>query len=170
MIARYPLLAQRLRNELQMLEQVVERAEGGLRRANEQVEDREYFLTAGAFDLHSFYTGLERVLELIAREVDQSLPSSPHWHRDLLSQMSLTIPNVRPAVLAPETETALDEYLRFRHVVRNVYTFNLHPVRVAELIGALRPTFEQVQRDLLTFAGVLETLATADEEEDTEQG
>jgi len=35
-------------------------------------------------NLHSFYTGLERISKAIAREVDGRLPRSPDRHRDLL--------------------------------------------------------------------------------------
>lgn len=49
--------------------------------------------------LHSFYTEIEKVLKLIAREWDGQLPSSDSWHRDLLSQMSEATPT-RPAVLS----------------------------------------------------------------------
>ena len=128
MIPRYRLLGERLRAELQTLERVVERAEGALSRARQQVQDQDYFLAAAALDLHGFYAGLERLFELIASEVDESLPAERHWHRDLLAQMSLAVADVRPVVLLPETRSALAEYLEFRHVVRNVYTFNLRPV------------------------------------------
>ena len=43
------------------------------------------------------------------------------WHRDLLIQMSLDISQTRPKIISQETVTNLDEYRRFRHVVRNVY-------------------------------------------------
>lgn len=115
--------------------------------------------------MHGFYAGLERLFELVASEVDGSRPASRHWHRDLLAQMSLAVADIRPAVLLPETRYVLAEYLEFRHVVRNVYTFNLRPERVAELVRGLRPTFDLVRRDRLAFAEFLEELSTADEEE-----
>ena len=103
MIARYRVLAERLRSELQVLEQVVDRAEGAVDRALQHPRDRDYFLAAAALDLHGFYAGVERLLELIAREVDGGQPTGRRWHRDLLTQMSLAIPAVRPPVLVPET-------------------------------------------------------------------
>ena len=164
MIPRYRLLAERLRTELAALEQVVERAEGALPKAIRQPQDQDYFLAAAALDLHGFYAGLERLFELVAREIDESLPTGRHWHRDLLAQMSLSVPDARPAVLSSESRSTLVEYLEFRHVVRNVYTFNLRPERVTELVRGLRPVFDLARRDLLTFADFLDNLATADEE------
>ncbi len=163
MITHYRLLAARLHAELQSLEQVVERANNALARASRQPEDQDYFLAAAALDLHGFYAGLERLFELIADDVDRSHPTGAHWHRDLLAQMTLVVGQVRPAVLSPEASAALVDYLDFRHLVRNVYTFNLRPERVAELVRGLRATFDLVRRDLLTFAIFLENLSTADE-------
>ena len=165
MIPRYRFLAERLRDELQSLEQVVERAEGAVSRAKRQPDDQDYFLAAAALDLHGFYAGLERLFELIADQVDESQPAGRHWHRDLLAQMSLAVADVRPTVLSAETHDAAVEYLEFRHVVRNVYTFNLRPERVAELVGSLRPAFDLVRRDVLTFVEYLEELSTADEDD-----
>jgi hypothetical protein len=85
-------------------------------------------------------------------------PEGSAWHRDLLSQMTLELKNIRPAVLSPRTTKALDEYLRFRHVVRNIYTFELAPDRIERLVKNLRPVFTQAQIELLAFADFLEKL------------
>ena len=103
---------------------------------------------------------------MIAAEIDESRPSGSQWHRDLLAQMVLSVPGVRPAVIVPETQAALGDYLEFRHVVRNVYTFNLRTERVVELTRDMRKTFEFCRNDLLAFAAFLQKLSTADQEED----
>jgi hypothetical protein len=41
--------------------------------------------------------------------------------------MTKEIPEIRPAVMSTETGTRLDEYRRFRHVVRNVNTHRFDP-------------------------------------------
>lgn len=42
--------------------------------------------------LHSFYTEIEKILKLSAREWDGQAPSSGSWHKDLLIQMSEATP------------------------------------------------------------------------------
>ena len=37
--------------------------------------------------LHSFYTEIEKMFQLIARELDGTLPSSDSWHKELLLQI-----------------------------------------------------------------------------------
>lgn len=75
MMPRYRLLAERLRTELETLEQVVERAEGALSRAVREPQDQDYFIAAAALNLHGFYAGLERLFELLARDIDESVPT-----------------------------------------------------------------------------------------------
>lgn len=164
MIGRYRLLAERIRAELRALDKVVTRAEGALARAIQLPLDQDYFLASASLDMHGCYAGLERLFELIAVEIDESLPSGLRWHGDLLAQMALDVPGTRPPVLLSDTPAALEEYLQFRHVVRNVYTFNLRQDRVAELVRGLRPAFERARNDLLAFAGFLDDMAVADED------
>jgi hypothetical protein len=163
-ISRYRLLAERLKAELIKLEQVIERTEVALSRAAEKAQDQGFFLAAAALDLHGFYVGLERLFELIAVEVDETRPAGPRWHRDLLAQMSLDVADLRPAVLSREACSTLTDYLEFRHVVRNVYTFDLQQGRIVDLVRNLHPAFDLVQRDLSAFIEFLAELSTADEE------
>jgi len=68
-----------------------------------------------ALNLHSFYSALERVFELIALELDGGALGGENWHTELLRQMSTDVPGVRPPVLQPDTAAGLDEYRKFRH-------------------------------------------------------
>jgi len=70
-------------------------------------------LESVALNLHGFYSGVERLFELIARRVDQNLPSGDMWHRDLLHQMTQDIRELRPAVISSERVSSLDELRRF---------------------------------------------------------
>ena len=83
-----------------------------------------------------------------------------------INQVSLSMPSVRPPVLRAETQAALVNYLEFRHVIRNVYSFDLRSNRVAELVQNLRSTFELCKRDLQAFTNFLTEVSKADQEED----
>ena len=48
--------------------------------------------------LHSFYTEIEKIMKMIAKEWDGEMPSSDSWHRDLLHQMAAATSR-RPAVV-----------------------------------------------------------------------
>jgi len=49
-------------------------------------------------------------------------------------------------------------YRGFRHVVRNVHTFQLHAERVAALAGSITACFNKVQQDLSDFTLHLEEI------------
>jgi len=80
-----------------------------------------------ALKLHNFYTGCERIFRLVASELNGAVPSGYDWHKRLLDRMSVER-NGRPVIVTRGTARRLEEYLAFRHVVRNVYGFELDPV------------------------------------------
>jgi hypothetical protein len=159
MIGRYAVLSSRIRQDVADLERVVVRVERAIRARHQLPQDADLFIDSVALNLHDFYTGLERLFEQIATGVDQSVPSGPDWHRDLLRQMTLPIPGLRPWVIDDQTAVDVDEYLRFRHVVRHRYAFELDPERVEYLAGLLRPTYQNVSATLIALAVFLEGLA-----------
>jgi hypothetical protein len=153
----YSALAGRIRESLKDLEQVLNRAEE-LRDKAERSGDDGYW-DGVALNLHGFYAGIERILEDIAQVLERVLPSGPEWHRKLLVQMSAEVPGVRPPILAHDTRLCLDEYRGFRHIVRHVYTFDLHPARLQELVAGLRSCSQAANSDLTRFADFLEQSA-----------
>ena len=48
----------------------------------------ELYIDSVALNLHSFYTALERIFELIAISIDREKPQGEYWHLELLRQMS----------------------------------------------------------------------------------
>jgi len=152
----YLSLAGRIRAYLKDVDRVVERAVRFAEEANKTGE--EAYWDAVALNLHSYYSGVERILEDVARTIDGTIPDSADWHQRLLFQMSAEIPGIRPAVIDRETRVGLDEYRAFRHIVRNVYAFNFRPNRLQELVQSLSGSFGAVQKDLLDFIKFLEEL------------
>jgi hypothetical protein len=50
----------------------------------------------------------------------------------------------------------LDEYRAFRHVVRNVYTFNLSCDKIAPLVNNIESLFTRLKREMEQFVRFLE--------------
>lgn len=156
----YPVLAGRIQEALSDLGRVVRRAEELLGKAQQHNDDG--YLDGVALNLHGFYAGVERIFEDIARNLDEAVPTGADWHRDLLLQMSAAIDGVRPAVIRQETRFCLDEYRGFRHVVRNVYTFTLRPLRLQELTENLHTCYRQLYAELAGFISFLRDLDKAE--------
>lgn len=74
-----------------------------------------YSLRARGSILHDFYTGVERIFMRITSELNGGVPQSPQWHQELIRNMALAIPEVRPAVIDADLAGKLSGHLRFRH-------------------------------------------------------
>lgn len=145
MMERYRVTAGRIRQEPAALEHLVARSKRAMGRAREHPAHQDLFLDSVAMNLHDLLTGLEGAFHQIAAVVDEMVPSNHNWHEELLRQMAEKRPQVRRAVISAKTLEALDDYMRFRHVVRNIYTFEFDSDRVGRLIDALDGAFNQVR-------------------------
>ncbi len=153
-------LAAQIEADLADLERVVSRAELLFEKAIHTDDDA--YLDGLALNLHGFYAGAERIFEKIAHVLDGGLPDDPHWHQTLLRQMSVEISTVRPAVISRRSYECLEEYRSFRHVVRNVYTFDLRGARLKELATGARPCLTALANDLEQFIETLHRLVQSD--------
>ncbi len=106
--------------------------------------------SALAFLLHSFYSGLENIFKRIAIEIDGSLPVGDAWHRQLLDQMAKATDR-RSAVISEALNETLNEYLAFRHVVRQSYSFTLQWEKMAALVLNCEATMRYVVDELRVF-------------------
>jgi hypothetical protein len=164
LIARYWLLARRIQLELEELERTQAAIQKHWQTARKIAVDQDAYLNSVALNLHSFYSALERVFELIALELDGGALGGDSWHTELLRQMSLDVPGVRPPVLQSGTAAQLDEYRKFRHRIRNIYATNLDPERVAPLVIGIPALWQAVREELDAFAAFLADLSSADDE------
>jgi len=75
--------------------------------------------------------------------------------------MTQEVSEARPAVLSNETAALLDDFLAFRHLIRNLYAFNLDAERLKQLFDQLPNAFSQARKDLETFCKLLEAAASS---------
>lgn len=144
----------RINDEIEELNTVVLRVMSSWKLAKQHQND--LFLDAAALNLHGFYSGVEKIFEYIAKDIDHAMPSGNSWHRELVVQMAMTIDGVRPSVISKKTEEQLDDYRGFRHVVRNVYTYNLSEDRLKHLVDNLQPCFSQLKSEIIHFLSLID--------------
>ena len=65
--------------------------------------------------------------------------------------MTKEVLGIRPAVISTETRIRLDEYRRFRHVVRSVYTHSFDPAKLGKLVNSAPELFPRTKEGLLTL-------------------
>lgn len=142
-------LAAEIDHELERLEQLRDEL------ATAPRDDDTFSLRARGSMLHDFYSGIERVFVRIAEELNGGVPQGEQWHRQIVTDMSLEIPGVRPAVIEPDLARELGDYLRFRHVFRNVYGSFLEAERMRPLeerLPAVLAAFLTQMRAFLAWA------------------
>jgi hypothetical protein len=113
--------------------------------------DDTFSLRARGSILHDFYSGIERVFVRIAEELNGGVPQGEQWHRQLVKDMSMEIPQVRPAVIDHELARSLGDFRRFRHVFRNVYGFALEDQRMRPLEERLPAVLAAFRRQVGEF-------------------
>jgi len=118
----------------------------------------KFVVRASGSILHDFYTGIEKIFESIAKEVDNRLPMGEEWHSELLHQMTLDIPGLRPRVITANTEKKLREYLGFRHLFRKRYGFELDWQKLKKLLLGMRQSRSNLENEIDRFFEALNSL------------
>ncbi len=107
-------------------------------------------LSALAAMLHAFYTGIENTFKRIAIEVDGGFARNENWHQTLLRNMASPGP-ARPVVVSESLRQSLKEYLDFRHVFRQGYTFQLRWDKMAPLVRNCEEVLQRLELELDAF-------------------
>lgn len=100
--------------------------------------------------LHSFYNGIENILLLIIKNKDSNLPNGIRWHKELLNKAFEKTDN-RTEIFRTELYIPLNEYLRFRHFVRNTYGFQLKWEDMKTMLFDLHILWNNAKEDLKIF-------------------
>ena len=149
-------LIERIVDERSKIGRTVEEIRIRLRKMESaSAEDIEDLKAVIALRLLLFYTGLEKIFGLVAREIDMDEPKGAEWHKNLLQQMVEVRPS-RPPVISEDTFAALTAVLRFRHRLRNIYVFELEPERTAENGKQVCALFNTLSTELDAFISYLD--------------
>jgi len=128
--------------ELTNLDRLVEELKGLL--SKKENKRTSYDVRAAGSILHDFYCGVEKIFERIALSIDKNIPQGENWHTELLLQMGKRIDGIRDKLIPDGLLVKLKEFLRFRHLFRHIYGFELKWGRIEPLCSQL----EQVSIDL----------------------
>ncbi len=147
MTVRYLVLKEELREEFEKLEKLFQK----ILEDRKQYGEIEIYVDAAAMNLQSYYSGIERMLRAITVKIDGDTPAGERWHKDLLDQVAIEVPNLRPPVISKTLRDQLGNYLSFRHVVRNIYPYDLDAEQVEKLLNQLNEVHEGFSKDLHLF-------------------
>ncbi len=153
----FRIVESKINAELKALERIFSDFEDfHLSRKAEEKENLDLRLY-GSF-LHDLYTCIERIFREIASTVDGEIPAGANWHSDLLNQMSINITGIRPQVIDVELREQLYEYLRFRHIFRNVYGHTLKWDKLSSLVKGFQELYGNVETAVQKFIVFLQKI------------
>lgn len=119
----------------------------------------EAYLIAVAYEIHNFYGLCEQAFERIRSVFTVPIARPERDHEELLNQMVLDIPHVRPAVITTALRDQLDELRRFHHLFRHAYMLQLDRQRVLDLAERIVSASAAVSGALERFQTYLVELA-----------
>ena len=149
--------------ELDVLQKLTKNYKEFLKKSEEN-RDNSYNLRAFGLILHDFYTCIKKIFRNITMPIDDELPSGSSWHSDLLNRMNLFIPSIRKEVIDKNLKTSLFDYLRFRHIFRNVYGFELNWNKMEHLIINLDSIYQEFETQTHKFLQFLSELDLSSQE------
>ncbi len=114
--------------------------------------------------LDDYYLAVENIFKVIATELDGGLPAGEHWHRQLLTNMMLEVPGIRPPLLSENTVFQLDELRKFRHLFRNIYGFALDAARVADLAERVPDITKRLKQEVNCFLATMQSIYSISKE------
>jgi hypothetical protein len=140
--------------EAAMVEQARLRGAAVLADSDDLIE-RWIYVNAVASGIEKVYSGIEKALVRIVRDIDRHVPEGPDWHATLLRRLARSVPDGRPSVLSPETRRQLDRLRAFRHRERNSYVGDLQPDLVLGFAAGIGATLAAVVEDVARFQQAL---------------
>jgi hypothetical protein len=105
--------------------------------------------------LHDFYCGVEKIFELLAVNLEGELPVGLNWHTQLLIQMGKPAKGTRNSLISDQSMDRLKKYLRFRHLFRNIYGFELNWERIEPLLVDLKDVLSDFDKEVKEFLSTL---------------
>lgn len=100
--------------------------------------------------LHSFYNGLENIFDIIAKNIDESVPTGNKSHQELLHQMA-SANSMRDEIIDEHLYLKLREYATFRHFYRHAYSFQLNWEKMKPLVENIHTVWGESKQSLVRF-------------------
>ncbi len=152
-------LTMEVQNELENLERIVKAVQRPLKRMRRPPRGGR-IITFGKH-VHDFYGGVERIFERIEKRTEMPIPTGENWHTLLLQQMEREFAGKRPAVVDHALALRLHRYLRFRHLFRHTYGYELVWDELRPLVESLPEVFDGFKKSVEKFLVALKGTKTA---------
>jgi hypothetical protein len=106
-----------------------------------------------------FYSGAERIFRRIADTINGGMPKGESWQQELLNDMKLDMPELRPAVISEKTYKLLLNFIAFRHKFRNIGLLNFDFEEMKKIEIKFPEAHTKFKADLEAFLIFVDKLA-----------
>jgi len=106
-----------------------------------------------------FYSGVERIFRGIADVINGGTPQGKSWQQELLNDMKLDTPGLRPSVISEKTYQLLLNFLAFRHKFRNIGLTDFDFEEMKKIEIKFPEVHTKFKADLETFLIFVDRLA-----------
>ena len=148
-----------LRDEIEEELANIDNLKENLQEIDNKKLDKNFKTRLSASILDDFYLATEKIFKKIAQEIDEEIPTGSAWHKKLPRLMTLELPETRPKVIDKELFHQLEEYLRFRHLTRNIYGFQLDLELFVHLIDDFDQVSSKLNTQVICFLDTMEEIA-----------
>jgi len=99
---------------------------------------------ASAQVLHSFYNGVESIVVLFFKYMNEKLPSDLRWHKTLL-EMAFGANSKNVKIFNDEIKIKLNDYMSFRHFIRHSYSSELDWMIMGQLVKEMENIWQIIK-------------------------
>ena len=135
--------------EISQIDKLIDETMPLLKLAQNKIPDMVETAALGLF-LHSFYNGIENIMKFVIKEKYGKLPSGTKWHKELLD-LCFIKNTEQNELFSEELKNVLDDYLSFRHFIRNTYTFKIKWERMENLILGIDKNWINIKSEINNF-------------------
>jgi hypothetical protein len=116
-----------------------------------KIKEPDYIeITAMAQILHSFYNGIESIIVLILKNINEKLPNDYKWHKTLLEiSFGQNTRNIK--IFRDKIKSNLNDYLNFRHFIRHSYSSELKWKDIEQLTKNIEKLWIMIKENFNNF-------------------
>jgi hypothetical protein len=107
-------------------------------------------ITAASQILHSFYNGIESVIILFLKSINEKIPNDSRWHKTLL-EITFGLNSRSVIILREDVKEQVEKYMYFRHFIRHSYSSELNWNEMETLIKDLEEGWKTIKSNFETF-------------------
>jgi len=135
--------------EISQIDMLLDETSPLLKLAQNKEPDTIETAALGLF-LQSFYNGIENIIKFIMAEKYEKLPSGVKWHKELLNLCFVEVEG-QSRLFSEKIKDVLDDYLRFRHFIRNTYSYKIKWERMEELVININENWNNIKTEIVDF-------------------